>query len=230
MSRLLGLEGPFELCGRFVCELAAGGVGAVVLALVWAKACPLVECVRRGVLVEAGGGAVPEGGGDGLRGPGREADGHGRVVGSLAPPGVEVADDGGAGPVGLGGLPVAGGSLGVEVPGLVAELFGLRGEIVQALCSHRDTCGQGFEVAAGVGDLGGVPPAVEGSVVAVQDGLGGGVAGRSLARPGRSCVRADSICWRRTWMSAALLSCRLTPLARRCSASRSWRILVPGSG
>jgi hypothetical protein len=57
-----------------------------------------------------------------------------------------------------------------------AELVDLGAEFVEAALLVRDRMVEDVHGAAGVGDLGGVAPSVEGPVVAVEKGLGGGEA------------------------------------------------------
>jgi hypothetical protein len=100
----------------------------------------------------------------------------GGVAGSVAAASVEVSADGGAGVVELAGPSGAVGALGAELSGLVLEVGDLGGELSKFMLAGRERMIQGVEGVAGGGDLVAVTEAPERVVVAVEHGLGGGLA------------------------------------------------------
>jgi hypothetical protein len=110
-----GVERLVELFDGVVGPVAAGRVGAVVLAVEPVEPRGFVAAEGGVVLVEVGGGGVPEGGTAGVGGSGSELAYGGRGAVGVVAAGVEVGGDSAAGLVELGGPAGAVGSLPVEV-------------------------------------------------------------------------------------------------------------------
>jgi hypothetical protein len=112
--------------------VAAGGVGAVVLAVEPVETARIVPPERGVMLVDLRGCVIPDGSVASVDRTGAQLAGRCRGAMGVVSAGGEVVGDGGAGPVEFGGPARTVGSLSVEVPSPGAELADLGAQFLEA--------------------------------------------------------------------------------------------------
>ena len=224
------VEGLVESFDGVLGAVTAGGVGAVVLAVVRVEPCDLVVGERSVALVEAGRSVVPLGRRRGVGGAEAEVEHGDRELAGLAAAGVEVSGDGAArlgeliGPAGAFGL------LEVEVAGPCAELVEF----------EREGCGPAFTVGDRAAEVVTVwrawaissacPRRCSGRSYSSRAALASARRRRSAASSVARCWWAETVCSMRRAVSARWWSWRLMARVIWCSVSSSHRICSPGSG